>query len=335
MKEMKTRRIIISSLIALFALIVTFWACNKDNGTDTQSGITTANISEIQQSESQDAIADKIETDIDNNLDALEANNYTVSSLKSAPESCVDIQIDSTGTNVFPRTVTLTYNCIDTVNGERIAQTGQVKIIVNRIKENVGTGYYSRSMTFTNFKFETDSSSVNVNGTRNLVRTQVKSNLSGDKKNYRTLITDSISSNLSFAITYKRSAPAVDTTITFTRIVSRERNAALHSKRVGLLRWASDIRNDSITFTGKVEGVNAQGVPYMRNYTSPVKCVFCPYWPYNLVITSGEIEVSSNNVVIGTISYSANGCATEVTLNKDGKSKTIKRRFALRFNKWW
>jgi hypothetical protein len=36
-----------------------------------------------------------------------------------------------------------------------------------------------------------------------------------------------------------------------------------------------------------------------------------------------------------TLSYASNGCMTQVTITKNGKTKVIDRRVNRKFHKWW
>ena len=56
-------------------------SCKKDNTTSTV--FTSAQISQVQNSDAQDAIADKNDQDVDNTLDQLQVTNYQPSATKS------------------------------------------------------------------------------------------------------------------------------------------------------------------------------------------------------------------------------------------------------------
>ena len=53
---------------------------------------------------------------------------------KLHPSACVTVSIDSTSAGkLWPRTVTLTYGCKDTINGETFTQSGAVTIQVDTV----------------------------------------------------------------------------------------------------------------------------------------------------------------------------------------------------------
>lgn len=325
-------------IMAAAAVVINLSSCKKENS-ESGSSITASQVNETQQSESQDAMADKIEQDQDNMLDKLESNGYSVTSQKAALDDCVGIAIDSiTHVGGWPREITLTFDCLDTVNGEVISQTGTIQVMVNRGNLTTGGYLYSRSITFANYKVTTDSvslfnpstsPSITINGTRTVTRTKISGRII-DTKHVMFDVTDSIKSNMSFAVNYG------DTTISFTRNVDRQRVAKLYMRRIsGSLLWIPEIANDTITYTGTVTGINARGRDYVREITTPVVCTFCPYWPNNLIISSGVISFSNDGGKVGNISYSAYGCKTIVTITINGKTKTIERRFGRKFKRWW
>ena len=213
---------VVATILLLGA--ITFFACKKDNSTNSANTTTTNTINQVQTSESQDATADKVESDVDSQADNLEANGYTGATTKSDPSTCVTISIDSTSSgHKWPRTVTLTYNCNDTINGDVISQTGAVKIVVDTLTVNKKRGY-SRSITFNNYTIGTDSSSVTLNGTRTVRCISVNaSTVSATSTNYRLELKDSVTSNLTFNITYKN----YSTTENFTRKAARLRDIIL------------------------------------------------------------------------------------------------------------
>ncbi len=330
------------TIYGIFALLllgaITFYACKKDT-TTTNSGAsntTAKTVNQVQTSESQDATASKVETDIDNEADDLEANGYTTTATKDAASTCVSISIDSTSTKkLWPRTITLNYNCSDTVNGEVIKQTGIVSISVDTLMINKKRGY-SRSISFNNYSITTDSSTIVINGTRNLKRIAIIPSITST--NFRLELKDSVTSNLNFSIKYIDYKGATDTTVTFTRKAARVRDVVLNYTKV-LRIWVNMIKNDTITFTGQVSGVDIIGNSYVRMIpaTDPIVVSYCPIWPHNEIIT-GEIDLTSNGTNIATITYTANGCSTNATLTTpDGKIKNrkINRKFGLSLKKWW
>ncbi len=338
---MKAKGLYVFTAVLFVLGMIVFFGCKKDNNSTDNSTVATSTVNEAQQSESQDAIADKTEQDMDNNLDKLESNGYSTSSEKSDLDECVSVSIDSTTrAKGWPRTVTLTYNCQDTINNEIFSQTGQIIVQVDTIKKTKSGMLYSRNISFNNYKIIMDSiptfspatsPSVTITGSRTLTRIGISRTIINSKL-INIDVTDSITSDMNFTINYG------DTTITFTRNVARERVAELYFKRItGTLIWLSDIPKDTLTYTGTVTGINARGKNYTREITTPLECTFCSSWPHNLRISSGVISFSNDGGLVGTITYSANtdDCKTTVTLNANGKTKVIERKFGRKFHKWW
>jgi hypothetical protein len=334
---MKAKKIYYLASVILIAGVVVCFSCKKDN-TTTNGTIAATQLNEAQQSESNDAMADKVDQDIDNNLDNLESNGYSTSTGKSALADCVGITIDSTTqANGWPRNITFTYDCQDTINSEVISQMGTINVIVSRGAKTSGGYLYTRAITFTDYTVTIDSvsafnlatsPSIKISGTRTVTRTSITPYLSSDKQQLRLVINDAIKSAMNFHINYG------DTSITFTRNVDRTRTAYLHFRKP-FHRWLNVIDEDTLTLTGPVTGINARGYTYTRNITTPLLFTFCTLWPHVLIISQGEIDLSNSSGAIGTITYAATGCKTTVTLTVNGKSKIINRRFGRKFHRWW
>ncbi len=331
---METRKIIIGLALLFIAGSLLFTFCKKDNTTTTTTTTTATNsVNQVQTSESQDAVADKVETDVDSQLDELEANNYSSGDKKDAISSCLTITIDSTsrGGKLWPRTVILDYNCDDTVNGEKIIQTGIVTVTVDTSKKFKKMQGYTRIDSFKNYTITTDSSTLVLNGWRTMKRTNVISGIGSLE------LVDSITSDLTFSITYHDYKGTTDTTVTFTRQAARTRDIHLHYVKIGK-KWHHIIMEDTAYINGQVSGLDIAGKAYIRKITSQLVYSRCPLWPFNPIISSGVIDINSNGTDIATITYSATGCKTEVTLTTaDGKvkNKKINRKFGLGLKKWW
>jgi hypothetical protein len=324
---MQTRRLIYFVVAFVITSVVVFLSCKKDDSKN--DSIVTSTVDQAKEAESQDAIADKIEQDIDNNIDKLEMNNFKINSSKSAFNGCVDITVDSVVTQfINPKTITLTFNCTDTVNGEKISQIGTIKVVVNIFKITDDGKLFKRTITFTNYKVGTDSASYTINGTRTVSRLSMNTSLSKDLKTAKLDIKDSIVSNLKFDVKYTNAS------VSFTRNVNHLRTSVLYFKR-NLILWYADLKNDTVSLSGYVSGINAANINYTRQITTPLEFTFCPTWPHNPIIAKGEIDFSNSNGKVGTISYSANGCKTSATLNVNGKTKQIERRIGLGYLKWW
>jgi hypothetical protein len=337
---MKRKRLVSAALIGFVIVAMLASSCKKDKSSSSSSTETTSTVNQVQASESQDAVSDKVETDVDNQIDDLEANNFSLSAAKTASDSsCVTITVDSTGGKSWPKTVTLVYNCQETINGELFDQSGTVIVTVDTTNINGERGY-TRKVNFIDYALTTDSSTLILNGTRTLTRTKIKKEISSDLKKYRLEMIDSITSNLSFSVKYlDYNGSGLDTTVTFTRVTAKSRDMVLNFTRVGTLRkWTSVLKNDTITFNGKVTGIDIIGKNYERTIISPLIVTFCPIWPHTPVISTGTIELTVNGTNLASISYSAIDCVTSATLTTaDGKvkNKKINRKFGFHLNRWW
>ncbi|HEY4785770.1 MAG TPA: hypothetical protein VIH57_06965 [Bacteroidales bacterium] len=328
---MKTSKILYLWVLSVM-LGLAIHGCSKDNmnGPGSSSAITSSDISVAQDQESQDAIVDQVNMDADNSLDLMEANNFNLSATKSASD-CSTVTISPKDTIVFPKTITITYNCVDTVNGEYMTQTGQLVILIDTIpvgKKLPWRAHLKRSITFVDFKVTTDSSSFTINGTRTLYR-MASTSKTLNSLNKRTEVKDSIASRLTLNISNGSSS------LVATRNSNRTRDAINYYNRLTTTGyWHPEVSKDTIIFTGTIFGVNTMGNNYSRTITTPFVYTHCPFWPYNIVIPSGAINftVGTNTLIV---SYSADGCKTTITITKNGKTRIINRRIGRKFYPWW
>jgi hypothetical protein len=331
---MKTNKFYYLIVLAL-VIGVTLTYCKKDKtSTDTTStglstsGVNNNDVAITQDNESQDAVADQVENDADNIMDDIESNGYPAT--KSAADQCVSISIDKPDTINFPKTITLTYNCTDTVNSEIVSETGILSIKVELLPGSTAKtwkNFLKRTITFTNFKFGTDSSSITINGSRIVKRISTTSIVSGNTRKVTAL--DSIVTNLNFLINYGTENKTV------TRIVAKTRSSVLNFARLSAnANWVAVRKSNSVTWNGSVSGVNAKGDNYSRVITTPIVYTYCSTWPYNPILT-GVMTFSIGSDAPFTITYSANECRTKATLSRNGVTVNVTRKLGLGFKKWW
>ena len=320
---MKTNKLQYLLAIASFTGFL-FTSCNKE---EKLLSSTSGEVTVAQDNESQDALAEDINQSIDNTADALEANNF--SGMKSAMANGITVTVDHPDTTTFPKVITITFNIDTTVNNENMSQTGQVIINVSLTHDaHPWRNYIKRAITFNQLTVTTDSSSFTIDGTRTMTRQSV--DLSTDyATKLRLDVVDSITSDLNFYIT------CGTYTGMFTRMAKREREAKVHFEKVtnGNI-WYHAFTKDSLIYTGSVTGENLLGNEYSRVITTPLLFTVCPVLPYNPIISQGKIEIS-NGTSTGSISYSAVGCKTGVTLNVNGRTRLIERKINRRYHKWW
>ncbi len=79
---MKTRKKIIRLFFFFIAGALIFSSCKKEASTSSENPLTSQQTIQVQNSDAQDAIADKTDEDVDNKLDELQNNNYGVTSFE-------------------------------------------------------------------------------------------------------------------------------------------------------------------------------------------------------------------------------------------------------------
>jgi hypothetical protein len=325
---MKTKSLYLYSALAFF-LGIAILSCQKDQSNSGPVLNATETIAAAKDAENVEAINDKVEQDVDNVADEMESNGF--SALKSGSDwGCINVTVDHPDTVRFPKVVTLTFNCMDTINGEKLGRAGVIKITVDTIpvfKKMRWNLHLKRTVEFKDFTVATDSSVVTLNGIRTMSRKSVKTTTYGNNKNLRYDILDTITANYKFDILYN------DTSRTITRDVAKSRNAIVHF--VKSHNWHSTFFSDTVIFKGGVTGVLANGASYSRMITSPIIMTRCPYWPFNQIIPSGTIEQIIGSGSPSEIQYSANGCKTIITITHDGTTKTIERNYGRKFHRWW
>ncbi|MGA1976786.1 MAG: hypothetical protein ABSG89_02915 [Bacteroidales bacterium] len=331
-KEMKY----LLMILAILGLFVT--SCKKESS--SSAVFSTQQVSQVQNSDVQDAVADKNDQDIDNTLDQLQVSNYQTPTVKSAVVgSSVAITVDHPDSTTFPKQVTIVYsNFQDSTADESFVKNGEIDVTVTA---GSNAQYVTRTMTFKDFSITTDSTTITVTGTRTVTRTNI-SYAFNNLASLRLILTDNITANLSYAIT----KTGVSDTLTFTRVVSKIRTAYLHYTNIGGITWRTiDFRNtpatDTVTFSGTVTGINENGETYSKTVTTadPLVVIFYKGTP---VIASGTMTlvINGSTTETFTITYMQDPDHPHMTLVKvtnDANSKThsFDRRFSRKLIKWW
>jgi len=344
---MKTRNIIagVAFLMVTGSLLLT--NCKKDSSTtSSNSSLTSQQTTQVQNSDAQDAIADKTEEDVDNNLDELQNNNYTVSTAKSAfggLNDTVVITVDHPDTTTFPKVVTIWYYSYqDSSNNEPITKDGEIIVTIDRANASHPL-LISRAIVFNDFKITTDSTTLILNGTRTVNRVKAVLKLT-NLAVAKTSVTDDITSAMKFAVVTTGNTD----TLTFTRNVNRTRIAIAYYKNVNYVAGQTTLYNlkhlrfkhlpslDALKYTGTVTGFNERDSAYTKTITD------------TLVI---KVFKGSPVITIGTMTYSVGTALYDISFKEDpshphftlvtvtneqtGKTKSFDRRFGRKFNKWW
>jgi hypothetical protein len=286
----------------------------------------------VQNSDAQDALADKTEEDVDNKLDELQNNNYGATISKSLLANLTDtvvITVDHPDTTTFPKIVTLTYySYIDSSANEPIIKNGKITVTITSANPT-HRKLISRSMVFDNFAVTTDSTTIKMNGTRTVSRQKEAVKFNG-LQSIRISVTDNITAAMKFAV----STTGETDTLYFTRNVNKVRTAVLHFRNVIYkpldlihILFRHVATSDTIAYNGTVTGINEKGDTYTKTITSPL--IITDYRG-SLVISSGAITY-----VVGTDSFDItfkvdpahkHFILVTITNNLTGKTKSFDRR---------
>jgi hypothetical protein len=337
-QKMKTRKSnYLLMILAGCGLMVA--GCNKESS--PAGSLPTQQVQQAQNSDVQDAVADKNDQDVDNTLDQLQVSNYNGSALKSG--QIIDsrtITVDHPDSTTFPKVITIVYNNFqDSTATESFVKNGEIDIIVSLTGNN--KQLVTRAMTFKNFSITTDSTTVTVSGTRTVTRTAITYKFNG-LTSLRTIITDNITANLSYAITQT----GVSDSLKFTRVVAKTRKSYLHYSNAGGMTWLTIkfknvLAQDTITWSGTVTGINEDGNSYSKtvNASTPLTVIFYKGTP---VLASGTLDltITGTSTASFTITYKEDPDhlhMTLVTVTNDQTMKThsFDRRFSRKLIKWW
>ena len=338
---MKTRKIIFWLFFFFAAAGLSLTSCKKESSNSSENSLTSQQTTQVQNSDAQDAIADKTEEDIDNKLDELQNNGYAVANMKSFLTNLTDtvvISIVSGGTDTtnagFPKTVTLTYyNYVDSCANEPIIKNGTISVTISKPVANHAL-LVSRTFTFTDFAVTTDSTTVIINGTRTVTRTKAAIKFN-ELQSIRISVTDNITAALSYAVVTTGSTD----TLKFTRDVNKVRTAIIHFRNVGNLqniRFKNVASSDTVTYTGTVTGINEKGDTYTKAITSPL---IVTDYQGSLIVSAGTMTYvdGTNSFLVSFQADPSHKHLTLVTITNTvtGKTKSFDRRFGRIFKRWW
>ena len=346
---MKTNRFY--SLMALgLVLGLTLTQCKKSADSPLSTTLAGTEISQVQNSDSQDAVADRNDQETDNTVDELQSNNYAPSSMKSSVSGTRTITIVTGGqdSTTFPKTIKIVYdNYQDSASDESFVKNGEIDIIVSVGAGNADKQLVTRAHTFKNFSITTDSTTVTVNGTRTVSRVG-RALTFKELKSFRLKVTDNIAANLKYAIT----KTGVSDTMTFTRVVAKQRIAILNYVNVdptAIKIWKNvKFRNipalDTVSYTGVVTGTNEKGSTYTKSVTDAAPIIVTIYkgtpiissGTMSLVTTSAANTVTSSFIITFKQDLPNHPFKTLVTVMNTETLKThsFDRRFGRKFNKW-
>ena len=170
---MKTEKFIPRLFFFFVAGSLLFSSCKKESSTTNNNNLASPKAIQVQNSDAQDALADKTEEGIDNQLDELQNNNYAVINAKSYLSTLNDtvvITVNHPDTTYFPKVVTLTYyNYKDSSAFENITKNGEIMVTIDRPFPS-HPKLFSRIIKFNHFAVTTDSTTFIINGIRTVTR---------------------------------------------------------------------------------------------------------------------------------------------------------------------
>jgi hypothetical protein len=338
---MKTRKIIYYLVVlGIFGIFIS--GCKKDNNSPTTtSKFTSQQLSLVQNSDVQDAVAEKTDQDIDKSIDQLQVSNYQVPTGKSlSATGSLVITVNHPDSTTFPKIITLVYtNFQDSTAFESFVKNGEIDVLVTA--NGTDKQLITRTLTFKHFSVTTDSTTFTITGVRTMTRTDHSFKFNG-VSGARLTTTDNITANLSYAIT----KTGVSDTLKFTRIVSRLRKAYLHYDNYGGILWKfawfrNNLSKDTISISGTVTGINEKGDPYTKTVSSssPLLITFYLGTP---IISSGILDytVTGTTAESFTVTFKEDpnhprNTLITVTNNTTLAVTTFDRRFGRKFGRWW
>jgi hypothetical protein len=339
--NMEIRKLVFRLFLLLIAGGLSLTSCKKESSTSGNNSLTSQQITQTQNADAQDAVAEKTEEDIDAKLDELQNNNYAVAGLRSYLSTLTDtvvITVDHPDTTTFPKVVTLNYYSYkDSSAFENIVKNGKITVTITSANPT-HRKLVSRLFAFSNFSVTTDTTTIKLNGTRLVSRQKVAFKYNG-LQSVRISVTDNITSAMNFAVV----TTGKTDTLKFTRNVNRVRTAVTHFRNFiykpgDLLHFLFRhiASSDSITYVGTVTGINEKGDTYTKTITSPL---IVTNYRGSLVISSGAmtdvVGTNSFEIIFKADPLHKHLTLVTVTNNLTGKTKSFDRRFGLMFRRWW
>lgn len=337
MKTNKFRLILVIPAIVGLSIA----GCKKDSNSTTSGTMTNKQVAQVQNSDVQDALAEKTDQDIDNSMNQLQADNYVAATAKSYTASgSLVITVDHPDSTTFPKVITLVYtNFQDSTADEGFVKNGEVDILVTVAADD--KQLITWNQTFKNFSVTTDSTTFTVDGNRIIERTAHSFQFNG-QQGARFTSTDNITGSLSYSITKTGAADSLK----FTRVLTRIRKAFINFDNIGGPTWhtrwlRNDLSKDTIDWSGSVTGINEDGNAYSKvvNAATPLVVTFYLRTP---IISSGTLDYTFTGSATGsyTITFKEDPNYPRFTLitvtdNSTMNKFSFDRRFSRKFRKWW
>lgn len=282
-------RVFLSALAAFFAVFVII-SCNKIS---TQNDNIDTQVTLAQNDAVSDAIMENLDQTIDDQLQQIEKNGYTVINTKSVSDEITictpEITIEQPDTSKFPKTITIDYgdSCSIIDNSDTIVRKGKIIVVVTGRYWKTGS---TRTMTFNDFYIN----NIKIEGTRT-----VNTNGKNNKGNYTWLIQvqgGKIIFNDTAFVTFETS-----------RLREWINNGTLPRM------------DDTISITGSESGTNINGKSYQKSIIEPLLKPFgCP------VFVSGVVETKIDNQISYSVNFGNGSCDKIATVTVGDKSKVVR-----------
>jgi hypothetical protein len=335
---MKFQKLNHSRIVTVIIIAISVLSCieeepfEKTKSEPNKLDLKTILYAQVDESEFQETYVDAMESEIDVVLDNLEMNNFTGNVEIDKLGSCVNIHVDSLNANGWPKILTLTFDCLDSIDNISIKRYGSVLVLVEKSDDlnkiytryvyNNQKYYGSGDISTMPYNIYTDSTigynPISFNGTRIFTRLSTKMTYYNNGQNCRYEIIDTI--NFKGKVTNFTDYP---------RSTYQLRKAILHYAKEGS-HWESMITEDTIYFTGAIASMYYFDKT-KRNALTPIMYTFNHEWPYNRVISSGSVELSGTIEgagtigILGQISYSSDKGITNVYFSNNDTTFTLQR----------
>lgn len=287
-------------VFAAFFAAVVITSCEKKIASVTDNIDTQATLA--QNDAVTDAIVENLDQSVDDQLQQIEKDGYTIVNNKSISTEITvctpTITIEQPDTSKFPKTITLDYgdSCSVIDNNDTIVRSGKIIIVVTGRYWKAGS---TRTLTFDNFYIN----SIKIEGTRT-----VTTNALNDKGNY------------SWTIVVENGKIIFNDTTYLTYQTNRTREWINNGTLTRL--------DDTISITGSESGTNINGKTYEKTVIEPLKKPFgCP------VFVSGIVETKINGKLAYTVDYGNGNCDKIVTVTVGDKTKEVTIGYRSKFRR--
>ena len=286
---MKMKNVLSGLMIVAAVTVIFTQSCTKEDA----GSISKTDLLLAQDEAYADAVFEEVDNFVVSEINNLDANSYSTSTLKSASDDiCYSVVVDHPDSTRFPKVVTIDFGdgCSIIFNGDTIRRKGQIIIVVTNRRYILGAQHV---VTFNNYFMN----GVKIEGTRTIT------NLGLNERNHPELSTSLQNGKVIF-----------EDAAWMTREANHVREYIRHLNPL----------NDTIIVTGSANGINVLGEAYTRDITEPLVQVHCAGYPKRWVIAGGKVEITNSARGNTTIDHNASGCESNIIVNKNGVKQNYK-----------